>query len=39
VFKPTAMDNPAGRKALLKAADYLAKNGVLEKPVGPDFLA
>jgi NitT/TauT family transport system substrate-binding protein len=39
VFKPIAMDNPAGREALLKAADYLAKNGVLEKPVGPDFLA
>jgi NitT/TauT family transport system substrate-binding protein len=39
VFKPIAMDNPAGREALLKAADYLAKNGVLEKAVGPDFLA
>jgi NitT/TauT family transport system substrate-binding protein len=39
VFKPTSMDNPAGREALLKAADYLAKNGVLEKPVGPEFLA
>jgi NitT/TauT family transport system substrate-binding protein len=39
VFKPTAMDTPAGREALLKAADYLAKNGVLEKTVGPDFLA
>jgi NitT/TauT family transport system substrate-binding protein len=39
VFRPLAMDNPAGRDALLKAADYLAKNGVLEKTVGPDFLA
>ena len=28
---------PGGGREL-KAADYLAKNGVLEKPVGPDFL-
>ncbi|MGZ3410898.1 MAG: ABC transporter substrate-binding protein [Xanthobacteraceae bacterium] len=39
VFKPMSMDNPAGREALLKAAEYLAKNGVLEKAVGSDFLA
>jgi NitT/TauT family transport system substrate-binding protein len=39
VFKPLAMTNPKGREALLKAADYLTKNGVLEKPVGADFLA
>ncbi len=38
-FKPLAMSDPKGREALLKASDYLAKNGVLEKAVGPDFLA
>jgi NitT/TauT family transport system substrate-binding protein len=38
-FKPLAMSDPKGREALLKASDYLAKNGVLEKPVGADFLA
>ena len=38
-FKPMSMTDPKGREALLKAADYLAKNGVLEKPVGADFLA
>ena len=38
-FKPLAMTDPKGRDALLKAADYLTKNGVLEKPVGADFLA
>lgn len=39
VFKPMSMDNPKGREALLKAADYLAKAGVLPKTVGADFLA
>lgn len=39
LFKPMSMSDPKGREALLKAADYLAKNGMLEKPVGPDFLA
>ena len=38
-FKPLSMQDPAGRATMLKAADYLAKQGVLEKPVGPGFLA
>jgi NitT/TauT family transport system substrate-binding protein len=38
-FKPMSMSDPKGRAALLKAADYLVKNKVLEKPVGEDFLA
>jgi NitT/TauT family transport system substrate-binding protein len=38
-FRPMAMQDAAGRDTVLKAADYLAKNGVLAKPVAPDFLA
>jgi ABC-type nitrate/sulfonate/bicarbonate transport system substrate-binding protein len=38
-FKPRSMSDPKGRAALLKAADYLVKNKVLEKPVGEDFLS
>jgi len=33
------MHDARGREAVLNAADYLFKNGVIEKPVGPDFLA
>jgi len=39
LFKPTTMADPKAREALLKAAAYLVKNGVLQKPVGADFLA
>ncbi len=39
VFKPLAMTDPKGREALLKAADYLTRNGVLKKPLNADFLA
>jgi NitT/TauT family transport system substrate-binding protein len=39
LFKPASMTDPKGREALLKAADYMTKNGMLEKAVGPDFLA
>jgi NitT/TauT family transport system substrate-binding protein len=38
-FRPMSMADPKGREALLKAADYLVKNGVLEKPITADFLA
>jgi hypothetical protein len=37
-FKPMSMQDPKGREVVLKAADYLAKNRVLEKPVTPEFL-
>jgi hypothetical protein len=37
-FKPMSMKDPKGREVVLKAADYLAKNRVLEKPITPEFL-
>jgi NitT/TauT family transport system substrate-binding protein len=37
-FKPMSMQDPKGREVVLAAADYLAKNRVLEKPVTPAFL-
>jgi hypothetical protein len=33
------MQSARGRDTVLNAADYLFKNGVIEKPVGADFLA
>ena len=39
VFRPAAMTEPAGRAKMEKAAEYMVKNGMLEKPVGPDFYA
>lgn len=39
VFRPSSMSDPKGRERLLKASDYMVKNGMLEKAVGPDFLA
>lgn len=39
-FRPASMTDPIGRAKLEKAADYLVKiNGMLGKPVGPDFYA
>jgi NitT/TauT family transport system substrate-binding protein len=39
VFKPMKMQDAAGRDAVMKSADYLVKNGVLEKPVkSADYL-
>jgi NitT/TauT family transport system substrate-binding protein len=37
-FNPMSMQDPKGREVVLKAADYLAKNKVLEKPITPEFL-
>jgi hypothetical protein len=37
-FNPMSMQEPKGREVVLKAADYLAKNRVLEKPITPEFL-
>jgi hypothetical protein len=37
-FKPVSMQDPKGREVVLAAADYLAKNRVLEKPITPAFL-
>jgi hypothetical protein len=33
------MQTPRGRETILGAAEYLYKNGVIEKPLGADFLA
>jgi NitT/TauT family transport system substrate-binding protein len=38
-FKPMNMQNAAARQTLLSAADYLVRNGVLDRPVDPGFLA
>src|SRR5262245_1131800 len=35
---PMSVQEPKGRHVVLKAADYLAKNKVLEKPITPEFL-
>ena len=37
-FKPMSMQDAKGREIFLEAADYLAKNRVLEKPITPEFL-
>jgi hypothetical protein len=37
--EPLSMQSARGRDSVLSAADYLFKNGVIEKPVGTDFLA
>jgi NitT/TauT family transport system substrate-binding protein len=38
-FEPLGMQTPRGRETILGAAEYLYKNGVIEKPLGADFLA
>ena len=38
-FEAASMQSARGKDTVMKAADYLAKNGVLEKPVPADFLA
>ncbi len=38
-FDPVSMQNARGRDTVLNAAEYLFKNGVIEKPVGANFLA
>ncbi len=38
IFKPMSMQDPKGREVVLKAADYLAKNKVFDKPITPEFL-
>jgi hypothetical protein len=37
-FNPMSIQEPKGREVVLKAADYLAKNRVLEKPITQEFL-
>lgn len=39
VFRPAVMTDPAGRARMEKAADQMVKNGMLEKPIGPDLYA
>jgi NitT/TauT family transport system substrate-binding protein len=38
-FEPLGMQTPRGRETILGAAEYLYKNGVIEKPLDADFLA
>jgi NitT/TauT family transport system substrate-binding protein len=37
-FTPMSMQDPKGREAILKAADYLAQAKVFDKPLTPEFL-
>jgi NitT/TauT family transport system substrate-binding protein len=38
-FKPVAMQDKAGRENVLKAAEYLVKNGLLKQPIEDSFFA
>ena len=39
VFRPAAMSDAVGREKLVKAAEYMTKNGMLEKTVPAGFIA
>jgi hypothetical protein len=39
VFRPASMTDPVGREKLMKAAEYMTKNGMLEKTVPAGFIA
>jgi NitT/TauT family transport system substrate-binding protein len=39
VFRPAAMTDPVGREKLVKAAEYMTKNGMLDKAVPAGFIA
>ncbi|GAB4177354.1 MAG: hypothetical protein OHK0024_15090 [Thalassobaculales bacterium] len=39
VFRPKAMDDAAGRKAVVDSAAYLARNGALPRPLDDGFFA